>query len=76
MISQIRLRLLAERLPKLGPRCLYEYLADAYDQPAGSFEERLERFANINPDHLSAVGGTKFPPRFVVLPKDSDHGAH
>jgi hypothetical protein len=59
-----RLRYLAERLYGLGPRPLYEYLAEIIQgEPA---LERLEAFARLPAALIASHGGDRMPTFFVI----------
>jgi hypothetical protein len=57
----LRIRQLAPRLHRLGPRPLYEFLAEIVggsSNPLG----RLEVYAAIDPETLDRFGGRDLPP--------------
>ena len=58
-----RLQFLAERLHKLGPRALHEFIIELATAHGASVVDRLEVYAALDPEILRAIGGHKFPPR-------------
>jgi hypothetical protein len=64
-IPESRLRLLAGHLQALGPRSVLEYVREIL---AGADPiERLERYAELDPAIVAAVGGHKLPPIAVEI---------
>jgi hypothetical protein len=64
-IALARLRRLADQLHALGPRPIFEYLREiiAGADPAA----RLERYAELDPDVVRALGGDRLPPAHRVV---------
>ena len=62
-IRDLRLRRDVERLCRLGPRAMYELLAEigARRGIQTFIEDRAAVYSNIDPDRLAAVGGDGFP---------------
>jgi hypothetical protein len=73
-IPAVRLRFLAEQIHGLGPRPLFELLAEIVSGAPSM--ERIERYARLSREHgdlIRANGGDQFPPRlFVVNGTDSN----
>jgi hypothetical protein len=68
-IPHQRLRLLAARIHRLGPRPLYEVLVEL--QAGAPLVPRLERYALLPGDFISALGGDQLPrPRIVAARRD------
>ena len=64
-IPEARLRRLAGRLHAAGPRPVLEYLREIL---AGADPiERLERYAELDPAIVAAVGAHKLPPIVVEI---------
>jgi hypothetical protein len=65
-IQPARLRLLAGRLHALGPRPLFEYLAEVIAGADGG--EALERYARLAPlaEFIAANGGDRLPSARLV----------
>jgi hypothetical protein len=61
----IRIRQLAPRLHRLGPRPLYEFCCEI----AGGADlfERLERYAKLDADIVHALGGDLLPPHLHLI---------
>ena len=69
-IQYLRLQRDVEHLHKLGPRALAELLLDIVG-PVGEIElllNSLERYRQVTPELLQAVGGDRFPPRLSLVP--------
>jgi hypothetical protein len=63
-----RLRFLAEQIHGLGPRPLFELLAEIVCGAPSM--ERIERYARLNREHgdfIRANGGDRFPPKFLIV---------
>jgi hypothetical protein len=58
--TALRLRRLAEHLHRLGPRPVFEFLAEVV-QGAPPIE-RLERYAQLDPAMVGALGADTLPP--------------
>jgi hypothetical protein len=60
-LPRARLRHLAGRIHRLGPRALYELLAELQD--GAPLRERLERYAGLAPlaPFIAALGGADLP---------------
>jgi hypothetical protein len=64
-IPESRLRLLAGHLQALGPRSVLEYLREIL---AGADPiERLERYAELDPAIVAAVGAHVLPPIAIEI---------
>lgn len=61
---RLRRQQLAQQVHRLGARVLFEFLAeiDRYHDLGDDLDQRLERYARLEPDVLRAVGGDRFPP--------------
>ncbi len=61
-----------EHLHRRGARALYEVLTEIGEQRLCRtyLEQRVRRYAEIDPDHLPALGGDRFPrpPLYEVVP--------
>ena len=61
-----------ERILALGPRPIIELLIEIGEQRLCRIylEQRLRRYAEIDPEHLAALGGDRFPrpPLYEVRP--------
>ncbi len=62
-IADLALRRTVERVHGLGPRAVYELLVEIGEQRLCRtyLEQRLRRYAEIDPEHLAALGGDRFP---------------
>jgi hypothetical protein len=63
-----RLRLLAEQIHGLGPRPLFELLAEIVCGAPSM--ERIERYARLSQEHGDFIrenGGDQFPPKFLIV---------
>ena len=60
-----------EHLHRLGPRVLGELLTEIGEQRLCRtyLEQRVRRYAEIDPEHLAALGGDRFPrpPLYEVV---------
>lgn len=64
-IPHQRLRLLAAKIHRLGPRPLYELLVEL--QAGAPLVPRLERYAELPADFIRSHGGDRLPePRLVA----------
>ena len=63
--SQLRRQRLVEHLHRLGPSPLGHFIREVEDAARVDVTPRLERYAEIDPEFLRALGGDKFPPRFL-----------
>jgi hypothetical protein len=63
--TAIRLRHLANHLHRLGPRPVFEILAEALQ--GAPLIERLERYAQLDPDLVHALGADVLPPVIVCI---------
>ena len=59
-----RLRFLAVRLHRLGPRPLFEFLAEI--ERGAPLIERLERYAALDGDFIRALNGDRLPSTRIV----------
>ncbi|MCH8998781.1 MAG: hypothetical protein IID48_11075 [Proteobacteria bacterium] len=68
----LRFRRQVERLHRLGPRALGELLAEIGEQRLCRtyLEQRVRRYSEIDPKHLAALEGDRFPrpPLYEVAP--------
>lgn len=60
----VRLRHLAGRLYSLGPRATYELLRELRD--GADLRQRLERYAELDPEIVAVVGGSDLPKMRAV----------
>jgi hypothetical protein len=63
--TAVRLRHLANHLHRLGPRPLYEILAEAVQ--GAPLIERLERYALLDPETVRALGGDTLAPTIIRI---------
>jgi len=63
--TAIRLRHLANHLHRLGPRPVFEIFAEALQ--GAPLIERLERYAQLDPDLVHALGADVLPPVIVCI---------
>ncbi len=63
VVADLQFRRDVERLHRLGPRALYELLTEIGEQRLCRtyIEQRVQRYAEIDPDHLAAIEGDTFP---------------
>ena len=63
-LAQHRLELLVERVHQLGPRPLYELLAEIAAETGERelIRKKLERYAELDPRIVEALGADGFPP--------------
>ena len=69
-LLRLRRQRLVERLHRLGPRAVFELLAElARHHPdiAEDLDRRLARYAALDPAMLAATGGDRFAPLPVHL---------
>lgn len=64
-LNQLRRRRLVEHLHSLGPSPLGHFIREVEDAARVDVTPRLERYAEIDPEFVRALGGDKFPPRFL-----------
>ncbi len=71
-VADLALRRTVERVHGLGPRAVYELLVEIGEQRLcwTYLEQRIRRYAEIDPEHLTALGGDRFPrpPLYEVAP--------
>ncbi len=71
-VADLALRRTVERVHGLGPRAVYELLVEIGEQRLCRtyLEQRIQRYAEIDPEHLAALGGEHFPrpPLYEVSP--------
>jgi hypothetical protein len=62
--ARLRRQRLAEIVWKGGARVFFEFLdeLDRYHGLGDDLDRRLQRYSELNPDLLRAVGGDRFPP--------------
>ena len=63
VVADLRFRRDVERVHCLGPRALYEMLTEIGEQRLCRtfIEQRVQRYSEIDPDHLAALDGDTFP---------------
>ena len=63
LLSDFRLARDVERIFALGPRPIIELLIEIGEQRLCRtyLEQRVRRYAEIDPEHLTALGGDTFP---------------
>ena len=70
-VADLALRRTVERVHDLGPRAVYELLVEIGEQRLCRtyLEQRVQRYAEIDPEHLAALGGDRFPrpPLYEVV---------
>ena len=62
---RVRLQYLAQRLHGLGERPLFHFLDEV--ERGEPLRQHLERYAQIDPDFVRALGGDKFAPALQVI---------
>ncbi len=71
-LSDSRLARDVERILALGPRPIIELLIEIGEQRLCRtyVEQRVQRYSEIDPEHLAALGGDRFPrpPLYEVRP--------
>ena len=60
-----RLRHLAQRLHSLGPRPIFELLKEIAN--GGDLWRRLERYAELDPEIVRAIGADEMPPLVICI---------
>ena len=62
-VADLAFRRRVERLHSLGPRVLGELLTEIGEQRLCRtyLEQRIRQYAGIDPEHLAALGGDRFP---------------
>jgi hypothetical protein len=65
MLAPERLRRLAERMHALGPRPLLEFLREII--AGADAVERLERYAELDPNVVRDLGADRMPPSHRVI---------
>ncbi len=62
-VADLALRRTVERVHGLGPRVVFELLIEIGEQRLCRtyLEQRVRRYAEIDPKHLAALGGDRFP---------------
>ena len=72
VVTDLEFRRDVERLHRLGSRVLYELLTEIGEQRVCRtfIEQRVQRYSEIDPDHLAALDGDTFPrpPLYEVAP--------
>ncbi len=72
VVANLRFRREVERMCHLGSRTVYEFLTEIGEQRLCRtyLEQRIRRYADIDPEHLAACGGDTFPrpPLYGVQP--------
>jgi hypothetical protein len=60
----MRRQRLCVRIHALGPRVLFELISEIERRGLGDLDERLERYAALDPELLALLGGDRFaaPP--------------
>ena len=70
-VADLALRRTVERMHDLGPRVVYELLVEIGEQRLCRtyLAQRVRRYAEIDPEHLAALGGDRFPrpPLYEVV---------
>lgn len=64
-----RLQVLAQHLHRLGPRATFELLSELIAEHGTDVVARLERYRDLDPALLRAIGGDKFPPSLCTVPR-------
>ena len=71
-VADLAFRHMVKQVHGLGPRAVYELLVEIGEQRLCRtyIEQRLRRYAQLDPEHLSVVGGDAFPrpPIYEVAP--------
>ena len=68
--SLARLRRLAERLHSLGPRPTFELLKEIAN--GGDLWRRLERYAELDPEIVRAIGADEMPPLVICISEHNE----
>lgn len=58
---------LCARIHDLGPRVFFELLNELEKYGVADLDRRLERYADLDPELLAAVGADRFPARPIHL---------
>jgi hypothetical protein len=58
---------LCARIHDLGPRVLFELVVEIEKYGVADLDRRVERYADLDPELLAAVGADRFPPRPIHL---------
>jgi hypothetical protein len=67
-VADARRQRLVERLVALGPRVVLELLLELAERRGlAHLDQRLERYAALDPALLRAVGGDRMPPRVLRM---------
>ena len=69
IVAELRFRRHVERVHALGARAVAELLAEIGAERGIQLliDQKASRYATINPDHLSALGGDDFSPAPIHL---------
>ncbi len=71
VVADLKFRRDVERILALGPRPIIELLIEIGEQRLCRtyVEQRVQRYSEIDPEHLAALGGDKFPrpPLYEVV---------
>ena len=71
-VADLAFRRKVERILALGSRPIIELLIEIGEQRLCRtyLEQRVQRYAEIDPEHLAALGGDRFPrpPLYEVMP--------
>jgi hypothetical protein len=65
--QRLRRQRLVERLHRLGPSPLGHFLREVEEATGADVTARLERYAEIDPEFVRALGGDKFAPTVRVI---------
>ncbi len=66
---QPQLQHLACHLAQLGERAVYEFILELATTFGADVTDRLEAYGRIDPSILRAIGGDRFPPHLVEVPR-------
>jgi hypothetical protein len=66
-MTQLRRQRLCTRIHDLGPRVLCELLDEIERYGTAGLDQRLERYAELDPEVLARVGADRFPPSPIRL---------
>ena len=63
VVADLQFRRNVARLHRLGPRAIHELLTEIGEQRSCRtyIEQRVERFSEIDPEHLATLDGDGFP---------------
>ena len=71
IVAELKFQRDVERVHRLGPRTLYEMLTEIGEQRLCRtfIEQRVQRYSEIDPDHLAALDGdtSPRPPLYEVI---------